>query len=115
MIAQKYQDCIDACQVCAVSCDNCLEADLRETDHLPMLANCIRLNRDCAKLCYTSVTFMASDSLFAHQVCELCAQVCDACAEECEKHAQMHDHCRECAEACRRCAEACRNMVAMAA
>lgn len=114
MTAQNYQDCIAACQACAISCDNCLEMDLREPE-IDRLRRCIQLNRDCSKMCYTSVTFMASDSSFAHQVCELCAKLCDACAEECEKHAQMHDHCRECAEACRRCAEACRSMMAMAA
>ncbi len=80
-----------------------------------MMARCIELDRDCAKLCYTAVSFMASGSGFAQQVCELCAQICEACAEECEKHADHMDHCRQCAEACRRCAEACRAMMGMSA
>lgn len=104
---QKYQDCIDACQDCAVSCDACAEACLSEQD-VSMMVSCIRLDRDCAKICYVAVSFMASNSPHAADVCQLCAHLCEACAEECGKH--EHEHCKACAEACRRCAEACRKM-----
>ncbi len=99
---QQYQDCIEACQACAAACDACAEACLGEQDVMMMVA-CIRLDRDCAKICYAAVSFMASNSSHAADVCKLCAQ-------ECEKHAAHMDHCRQCAEAWRRCAEACHKM-----
>ncbi|MEZ0612349.1 four-helix bundle copper-binding protein [Fibrella sp. WM1] len=109
LVPTMYQACIDACQACATSCDACAEACLSEQD-VAMMVACIRLDRDCAKICYMAISFMASGSPHAADVCQLCAHLCEACANECEKHAQHHDHCRQCAEACRRCAEACRKM-----
>jgi len=53
---QQYQACIEACQDCAVSCDACANACLHEQD-VQMMARCIELDRDCAKLCYTAVSF----------------------------------------------------------
>jgi hypothetical protein len=114
MSHEKFQSCIQACLDCAVACDHCADACLQE-DNVKMMARCIALDRDCAKICYLAASYMASNSAFAHQICALCAEICDACGAECEKHAQMHDHCRECAEACRKCAEECRRMVSMRA
>lgn len=110
MVAQ-LQDCIDACLRCALACDRCQEACLHESD-VQMMVACIRLDRDCSKLCYLAASYLAGNSAFAKQVCTLCAQVCDACADECENHAAHMDHCRQCAEACRQCAEECRKFVA---
>ncbi|KAB7732519.1 four-helix bundle copper-binding protein [Rudanella paleaurantiibacter] len=107
MIAQHVQDCIDACQACALACDQCADACLGE-EHVHHMVACIRLDRDCAKVCQMAVSFMASNSAHAADVCKLCAHICEACAAECGQHDE--DHCRACAEACRRCAEACRQM-----
>ena len=111
MKAHHVQNCIDACLRCAVACDRCQDACLNEPE-VNMMVACIRLDRDCSKICYLAASFLASNSPFAGQACALCAQVCDACADECENHAAHMDHCRECAEACRQCAEECRKMVA---
>ncbi|WP_310586735.1 four-helix bundle copper-binding protein [Telluribacter sp. SYSU D00476] len=89
-----------------------MDACLGEED-VKMMVDCIRLDRDCANICFTAVELMANNSPFAAQLCDLCAQICDACADECEKHDA--DHCHRCAEVCRRCAEECRRMAAMAA
>ncbi|WP_373511910.1 four-helix bundle copper-binding protein [Persicitalea sp.] len=111
MTKQQMEDCIKACQECAVACGNCIDGCLSE-DNVKMMAQCIRTDIDCMNICHSTVQFMSLGSPYAKQACELCATICEACAEECEKHADMHDHCRKCAEACRKCAKACREMAA---
>lgn len=74
------------------------------------MAECIRLDRECAEANSYAIQAMTRNSPFAKEICELCATICERCADECEKH--NHEHCKRCAEACRKCAEACRNMVA---
>lgn len=109
MSHEKYQPCIDACIQCAQECDHCASACLGEAE-VEMLAQCIRLDHDCATICWTAASYMSRGSQFAVAVCRLCAEICDACAEECGKHAAHMEHCARCAEACRRCAETCRQM-----
>lgn len=75
-----------------------------------MMAECIRTDRDCAQLCWTTSALLARDSEFSGELCAVCAKVCQACADECAKH--DHQHCQKCAEACRQCAEECGNMKA---
>jgi hypothetical protein len=108
MAHEKYRACIDACVECARECEHCAAACLGEED-VKRLARCIRLDTDCAAICWQAASFMSRGSEHATQVCRLCADICDACAEECEKHTDM-EHCRSCAEACRHCAEECRKM-----
>jgi hypothetical protein len=105
-----YQSCIDACNACADACDHCATACLAEPD-VKMMAECIRLDLDCASICRLAAGSMARGSDFAHALCALCADVCEACGAECARH--QHDHCQQCAQACRRCAEECRRMAAM--
>ena len=112
MAHQEFQSCIEACAQCAQVCEHCANACLFEPDANVMTA-CIRLDRDCAAICWLAAAFMSRRSEFDTDVCRLCAAVCDACANECEKHS--HDHCRRCAEACRKCAEECRNVAGVAA
>jgi len=90
-----------------VPTDACLE----EKD-VKMMAQCIRLDRDCADACDAAIRAMSRGGPLAKELCRACATACDACAAECEKHAKMADHGRVCAEACRKCAEACRKMAA---
>src|SRR5262245_31186917 len=107
MAHQEHQSCIEACFECAQECEHCTDACLNEKN-VAELARCIRLDQDCAQLCWAAVAYMSRGSEFVSGICQLCAEVCDACAEECEGHHM--DHCRRCAEACRRCAEECRKM-----
>lgn len=113
MAHDQYEACIDACNACADACDHCATACLSEDD-VKKMAECIRLDLDCAAICRMAAGFMARDSARAADVCRLCAQVCDACGKECAKHRQ-HAHCVECAQACRQCAEECRRMADAAA
>lgn len=107
-----YQTSIEACIQCALACNNCASSCLEEDD-VQHLADCIRIDQQCADICYITSQFMASGSDFLSKLCALCADVCDACAAECEKH--DHDHCRDCAEACRKAAMACREISTFAA
>jgi hypothetical protein len=77
-----------------------------------MMAECIRLDIDCAKMCWCAAGYMSRGSQFARDICRICAEICDACGAECEKH--EHDHCQRCAKACKRCAEECRKMAGAA-
>lgn len=90
---------------CAAACEMCADACLDEKD-IHMMVQCIRLDRDCAKICYTAASFVASNSQHAQHVIKECEEICRKCGEECAKH--DHDHCKRCAEACGQCAESCR-------
>lgn len=107
MAYENYQACIDACNQCAVECDNCASACLRESE-IKMLARCISLDQDCARVCRLASTFMSSNSDFARDVCRLCVEICRACGEECSQHDM--DHCQRCATACEHCADECERM-----
>ena len=96
-LIQKLAECAAACEMCADAC-------LDEQD-IQMMVQYIRLDRDCAKICYTTASFVASHSQHAEHLIRECQEICRACAEECAKHDA--DHCQQCAQACRECAEAC--------
>jgi hypothetical protein len=104
---QGSTSCLDACNDCANACDMCAAACLQE-DEPKIMARCIALDIDCARLCRVAAGFIARGSEAASALCQACAAVCDMCADECGKH-QMQ-HCQECAAACRRCADECRRM-----
>jgi len=55
---QQYQSCIDACNMCADACDYCSSACLQEYD-VKMMAECIRLDMDCAAICRMAAAYMA--------------------------------------------------------
>lgn len=109
MTNSMFESCIQACSNCAIVCETCASAFLREDD-VKMMARCIELDRDCADICYMAATLMARESEYAKQFCALCATICRACGEECAKHEAQH--CQACAEACMRCAEECERMAA---
>ncbi len=90
-------------------CNFCAAACTREED-VKMMAACIRLDMECAAICYAAASLMSMGSSKAKEICRICAEICEACAQECDKHGQHMDHCRQCAEACHRCAEECRSM-----
>jgi hypothetical protein len=107
MTLHPNQSCMTACAECAMECERCADACLDESNVSEMAA-CIRLDRDCAAICFAAVDFMSRNSTFAAEICRLCAEVCESCAAECARHEM--DHCQRCAEACARCAEECRRM-----
>jgi hypothetical protein len=93
-------ECASACHYCSVSC-------LREED-IGMMAECIRLDMDCAQICELTAAFLSRESDHTRHLLKECAEICQKCAEECARHAHL-DHCKECAEACRKCAHMCSN------
>ena len=101
----SHDDCIQACQLCALSCSRCADACLHEQDPRA-LARCIKLDLDAAATCRLAAEAMARHSEFAGAMAAFCAIVCDRCAEECARH--DHAHCQDCASMCRRCAQICR-------
>jgi hypothetical protein len=109
MTDREFTTCIDACEACAQVCEDCANACLAGDSH-PKMADCMRLNRDCAEICWTAAAFMSRGSIFSVKICRLVAEVCDACAAECER--LTNDHCRRCARACMDCAEQCQEMIA---
>ena len=105
MSHEKNQALIDTLNNCATECSHCAMACLGEQD-VKMLAQCIKLDLDCADICRLTASLLARGSEHGIHLLEECAEVCDACAEECEKHSHM-EHCKHCAEVCRHCAEEC--------
>jgi hypothetical protein len=91
---------------CAAACEMCMDACLGEED-VKMMVRCIRLDRDCAKICHLAASFVASHSDNTGAILQLCADICRQCGDECAQH--KHDHCQECARACRECEQACRS------
>ena len=110
MAHEKNKELLNTLNNCAAECNHCAAACLDEQD-VKMLANCIKLDIDCAEICTLAAGFVARGSTHAAHILAECAEICNACADECEKHAQHGmQHCKDCAEACRKCAEACAQM-----
>lgn len=107
MSHHDHRSCVDACMRCAQECEHCASACLDEPD-VRDLAECIRLDLDCAKVCSLAVSFMSGGSSFSNDICRICAEICEACGAECRKHDM--GHCQTCADACDACAEECRRM-----
>jgi len=114
---KHYRECIAACFACAQTCETCGD-DMIGMDHRgdqTLMAQCIRLCRECADICVLAGQWMSRGSAMADRLCGLCADICDTCAKICEAHAPHHALCGPCATECRRCAELCRRMMPVAA
>lgn len=105
----QNQELIHVLHDCMAACNHCFDACLQE-ENVKMMAECIRLDRECADLCNFLEQALARNTPFAAALASVCATVCEACGNECKKH--DHDHCQECAKACFACAEACRKLAA---
>ncbi len=105
MAHQHAQSCIEACVGCMQECDRCFNACVSEPNANEM-ADCIRLDRECAEMCWITIAFISQGSKLMNDLARRCIAACDACATECEKHDM--EHCRRCAAACRDCAKECR-------
>jgi hypothetical protein len=106
--------CIEACFECAQVCTACADACLGERE-LDELVRCIRLDLDCADICYATGRMLSRQTAFdqglALNTLQTCIEACVTCGEECEAHAHDHEHCRICADACRRCAQSCERLL----
>ena len=62
MAHERYTDCIKECDACAATCEHCATACLSEAD-VKAMADCIRLDRDCADICRLASAMMSLRSL----------------------------------------------------
>ena len=97
---------IEAAYDCAQASTACADACVAEAD--PLLAQCIRLNLDCADVCATAGAVATRRVGSNDTVVMGLLMLCEALCRECERHAGHMEHCRICAEVCRRCEAACR-------
>lgn len=105
-VSDQIQECIDNCYEAAEACESCATNCIAQGDE--DLTRCIDLCRDVANVATTAAIFMARNSEFDPQVCELCAEICEACAEECEKHDM--EATEGCTDVLHRCMDSCREM-----
>ena len=68
MSHEKHASCIEACVRCAQECEHCADACLGEPD-VKRMAECIRLDRDCAQMCWTAAALVSRGSHFAADLC----------------------------------------------
>jgi hypothetical protein len=108
MAHATFQDCIAACDACAQTCDHCATAYQQEPD-VAILAECIRLDPDCAAICRLASGAMTRANSAVPDICAACALVCDRGVQECERHKEL-EHGAECSENSRACTEKCRRM-----
>ncbi|RLQ94195.1 four-helix bundle copper-binding protein [Falsibacillus albus] len=107
MSHKVYQSLIETLHDCMMACNHCYDSCLKEDD-IAMMANCIRLDRECADMCGFLEQSLVRGTPFAEELASICAMICEACGNECKNH--QHEHCQKCADACFTCAEACRKL-----
>ncbi|WP_286230812.1 four-helix bundle copper-binding protein [Neobacillus mesonae] len=109
MSHEQYQSIIEDLHECMAACNHCYDACLKE-ENMNMMAECIRLDRECADICAYLEQAIVRGTPFISELGQVCATICERCGNECQKH--EHDHCKKCAEACFKCAEACQKLTA---
>ncbi|MCM3128177.1 MULTISPECIES: four-helix bundle copper-binding protein [unclassified Paenibacillus] len=109
MLQEKYQAAVNALHECMAACNHCYDACLQE-DHVGMMVECIRLDRECADICGYLEQALLRGTPVVSELAKACAAICEACGTECQQHDM--EHCRKCAEACFQCAEVCRGLAA---
>lgn len=107
MSYEQHQQLLQTLHECMAACNHCFDACLKE-DHVQMMTECIRLDRECADICNYLEQGITRGTPFLSELAAICAKICEACGNECKKH--DHDHCQKCAEACFKCAEACKKV-----
>jgi len=100
------QQLIETLYKCVVACNHCAASCLKEED-VKMMADCIRLDLDCAEICQVTANLLSRGSEHGSHLLKECGEICGLCATEGEKHSGKMEHCKECAEACRACETAC--------
>ncbi|GAA3723466.1 hypothetical protein GCM10022378_12000 [Salinicoccus jeotgali] len=75
---------LETLQQCMTERNCCFDACLKEDD-VKMMAECIRLDRECADMCGYLEQAISRISPFIKALAVVCASMCDAYDEECEK------------------------------
>jgi hypothetical protein len=111
---ENNRDLLRILAECAAECNRCFDACL-ENDRTDDLVRAIRLCRDCARICSTTATFVASNSEHAQHLVRECAEICRSCSKTCNKHTEEEHECKPCARICRECEEACNSFAGVSA
>ncbi|WP_026693363.1 four-helix bundle copper-binding protein [Peribacillus kribbensis] len=109
MSHENYQSLIQTLHECMEACNHCFDACLSE-DSVKMMAECIRLDRECSDFCGFFEQSLSRGTPFVAELARTCTAICQACGNECKQH--DHDHCQKCADACFKCAEECMRLAA---
>jgi hypothetical protein len=108
--------CVEACFNCAQTCLRCADACLGEKA-LDELRHCIRINLDCADICYVTGRVIArqttSDSPVLEAQLDACLTTCHVCGETCAQHGESYEHCKICASVCFHCEDTCKQLFAL--
>lgn len=107
MVDEEHQQLSQTLHECVEACNHCYYACLKEED-VKMMAECIRLDRECAEICAFLEHALTRSTSFAPDLAKVCSRICEACGSECQKY--EHNHCQKCAEACFKCAKACKEI-----
>ncbi|MYL58129.1 four-helix bundle copper-binding protein [Virgibacillus halodenitrificans] len=107
MAHEQHQQLLNVLHECMEACNHCYNACLQEDD-IKMMAECIRLDRECADMCGYLEQAISRGTPFVSELASVCAKICETCGNECKKH--DHDHCQACAEACFKCADECKKV-----
>lgn len=108
---KKNEELLRVLADCATECDTCFDASLKN-DKTDNLARVVKLCRDCAKICYATLSFVASNSNHAKHLAKECAEICKECAEACGENTDVEHECMPCMEICQACEKACREFAA---
>ena len=89
---------------CVRTCNDCINASLKEDDP-EMMEKCIELCQRCSAICVDTINLTYKNGRLKSKQLELCATACRECAEECDKHDTVYT--RKCAEVCFNCEAMC--------
>lgn len=109
MSSRETQECIRLCQECQDACLSAVKHCLDKGDVHAMPEH-IRLLRECAEMCATTVATMRTGSASHWEQYAKCADACESCAASCQAFAADDEVMRTCADLAGRCAISCRKM-----
>lgn len=83
MAHEQYQQLLQTLHECMTECNHCYDACLKEDD-IKMMAECIRLDRECADICAYLEQAISRGTPFVSELASVCATICEACGNECK-------------------------------
>lgn len=94
---------LEVFRICTETFNYCLDKgeEFTSPQHL-------RLLKECAEISRLTASFLLEESVYAHDLCGVCAKVCDACAVSCAGIDDQDGQLMICQAACNQCADSCR-------
>lgn len=72
---RNYKNCIEACLVCFMACEECVDCCIGSDRE-----KCLRLCMDCAEICQLCARLMDRNSSVSEKIYALCAENVPICA-----------------------------------